>query len=250
MGGRVAGKRALVWGGGTGIGLACARAIAAEGGAVLIAGRRQEVLSRAAADLGVFWEAGDATDPVAVAAVTAAAIDRLGGLDTLVVSAGAGGVTATGSTDPGRFQSILDQNLRPPFLTAQAALPALRAAGQGAVIVISSIYGLVGQRERVAYCTAKAGVIGMVRAMALDLAAEGIRVNAICPGFVETELALAVAAEAPDPAAALRDRRGMHPIPRSGRPEEIGALAVYLASDAAAFTTGQAIAVDGGYTAR
>jgi NAD(P)-dependent dehydrogenase (short-subunit alcohol dehydrogenase family) len=92
--------------------------------------------------------------------------------------------------------------------------------------------------------------MGMVRAMALDFADQGIRVNAICPGFVETELALQITGQEPDPAAALHTRRAAHPIPRGGQPEEIGAAAAYLASDASAFMTGQALVLDGGYTIR
>jgi NAD(P)-dependent dehydrogenase (short-subunit alcohol dehydrogenase family) len=93
-------------------------------------------------------------------------------------------------------------------------------------------------------------VVGLVRSAALDLATKNVRVNALCPGFVETELALEIASRAPDPAAALHQRRTMHPMPRSGLAEEIAEAAVYLASDRAAWTTGQAIAVDGGFTAR
>jgi NAD(P)-dependent dehydrogenase (short-subunit alcohol dehydrogenase family) len=124
------------------------------------------------------------------------------------------------------------------------------AAGAGSVIAISSTYGLVGHRERVAYCGAKAGVNGMVKAMALDFADKGIRVNAICPGFVETPLSVEVANLEPDPEAALRAKRLMHAIPRAGRLEEMGEFAVYLASDLSAFMTGQAVAIDGGYSAR
>jgi NAD(P)-dependent dehydrogenase (short-subunit alcohol dehydrogenase family) len=102
----------------------------------------------------------------------------------------------------------------------------------------------------VAYCAAKAGVIGMAKAMAMDFADKGVRANAICPGFVETELALKVASLDPDPVGMLKARRSMHAIPRSGTLPEMGELAVYLASDLAAFVTGQAIAIDGGYTAR
>ena len=123
-------------------------------------------------------------------------------------------------------------------------------AGSAFVIAIASMYGLVGQYERVAYCTAKHGQIGMVRAMALNFADKGVRVNAIAPGFIETELSRQIASQEPDPEAAMRARRAMHAIPRAGQPEEIGEAAAYLASDAAAFMTGQCLTLDGGYTAR
>ena len=254
MTGRVAGKRCLVYGGGTGIGLACAGALLREGGSVLISGRREAVLQQARADLAslgqVGLEAGDATSAADVQRVTGAAVEFMGGLDTLVISAGAGGRTSIVDADPEEFQRIMDNTLRPVFLAVRYAADHLVAAGQASVIAISSTYGLVGHKDRVAYCGAKAGVNGMVKAMALDFADKGVRVNAICPGFVETPLSIEVANLEPDPEAALNAKRRMHPIPRAGRLEEMGELAVYLASDLSAFMTGQAIAIDGGYSTR
>jgi NAD(P)-dependent dehydrogenase (short-subunit alcohol dehydrogenase family) len=254
MNGRLQGKRALIYGGGTGIGFACAEAMAREGASLFISSRRAPVLTDAAASLSsitkVGFEAGDASLIEDVQRVTAAADLFMGGIDTVVVSAGAGGRTPVFDTEPGEFQRIIDNTLRPAFLTVRYSCPLLVAAGKASVIIVSSMYGLVGQRERLAYCSAKAGVIGMVKAMALDFAEHGVRVNAICPGFVETPLSIEVANLEPDPEATLRAKRLMHPIPRAGALEEIGGLAVYLASDVSAFMTGQAIAIDGGYTVR
>ncbi len=254
MGERLKGKHALIYGGGTGIGFACAEATTGEGASVFISSRRERVLREAAAKLTNRGKAdfvpSDATSAADVQRVTAAAATSMGGIDTVVISAGAGGRTPIFDTDPEEFQRIIDHTLRPAFLAVRYAAEYLLAARAGSVIVISSMYGLVGQRERVAYCGAKAGVIGMVRAMALDFADKGVRVNAICPGFVETPLAIEVAHLEPDPVAALQAKRLMHAIPRAGRLEEMGELAVYLASDLSAFMTGQAIAVDGGYTVR
>jgi NAD(P)-dependent dehydrogenase (short-subunit alcohol dehydrogenase family) len=254
MSGRVAGKKALLFGGGTGIGLACAQALAKEGAAVFISSRRETVLKEAASGLGNFGRAGyavgDATSAADVQRVTAAAAAFMGGIDTLVISAGAGGRTPIFDTEPDEFQRIVDNTLRPIFLGVRYASPHLLAAGKASVIVISSMYGLVGQRERVAYCGAKAGANGMVKSMALDFADKGVRVNAICPGFVETPLALEVVNLEPDPQAALNAKRLMHPMPRGGTLEEMGELAVYLASELSGFMTGQAIAIDGGYTTR
>jgi NAD(P)-dependent dehydrogenase (short-subunit alcohol dehydrogenase family) len=222
-----------------------------EGAKVFLSGRRADVLQGAVERLdGAGYEAGDASSQPDVERVTAAADAFLGGIDTIVVSAGAAGRTPIFDTEVAEFQRIMDNTLLPAFLAVRYASPQLLAAGTGSVIVISSMYGLVGQRERVAYCGAKAGVIGMVRAMALDFAEHGVRVNAMCPGFVETALAIEVANLEPDPEATLRAKRLMHAIPRAGRLEEVGELAVYLASDLSAFITGQAIAMDGGYTAR
>jgi NAD(P)-dependent dehydrogenase (short-subunit alcohol dehydrogenase family) len=251
MGDRVKGKKCLVYGGGTGIGLACAEALAGEGAAVFISGRREGVLKAAAAKLGkAGYAAGDATSVADVQRITASAAEFMGGLDTIVISAGAGGRTSIFDAEPDEFQRIIDINMRPVFLAVRYGIPHLVAAKAASVIAISSMYGLVGQRERVAYCGAKAGVNGMVMSMALDLAEKGVRVNAICPGFVETPLSLEVAKAEPDPEAAMRAKRMMHPIPRPGKLEEMGELAVYLASDLSAFMTGQAIAIDGGYSIR
>ena len=254
MAGRLQGKRALIYGGATGIGLACAEAMVAEGALVFISSRRAEVLREATSKLTAHgkagFEPGDATSVEDVQRVTTAARVFMGGIDTIVVSAGAGGRTSIFDTEPAEFQRIVDHTLRPAFLTVRYASRDLVAAGKGSVIIISSMLGLVGQRERLAYCGAKAGVIGMVKAMALDFADKGVRVNAMCPGFVETPLALEVTRQEPDPEAALRAKRLMHAIPRAGTLREMGELAVYLACDLSAFVTGQAIAIDGGYTIR
>ena len=254
MAGRVVGKKCLIYGGGTGIGLACATALAKEGAAVFVSGRREEVLKTAVAALAKFckagYAAGDATSSSDVQRVTAAAAAFMDGIDTLVISAGAGGKTPIFDTDPDEFQRIMDNTLRPVFLATRYASQHLLDSGAASVIAISSTYGLVGVRERVAYCGAKAGVNGMVKAMALDFAEKGVRVNAICPGFVETPLSLEVANLEPDPEATLRAKRLMHAIPRAGTLEEMGELAVYLASDLSAFMTGQAVAIDGAYSSR
>ncbi|MEO6609615.1 MAG: SDR family oxidoreductase [Aestuariivirga sp.] len=254
MGERLKGKKCLVYGGGTGIGLACAEAIAGEGADVFISGRREGVLQSAAAQLMKYgnagYAAGDATSVADVKRITASAADFMGGLDTVVISAGAGGKTSMFDAEPEEFQRIIDCNMRPLFLAVRYAIPHLVEAKAASVIAISSMYGLVGQRERVAYCGAKAGVNGMVMSMALDLADKGVRVNSICPGFVETPLAREVVKVEADPEAALNAKRLMHPIQRAGTLAEMGELAVYLASDLSAFMTGQAIAIDGGYTTR
>jgi NAD(P)-dependent dehydrogenase (short-subunit alcohol dehydrogenase family) len=254
MAGRLAHKRALLYGGGTGIGFAIAEAMAQEGASVFLSGRRPHVLGDAAAQLQKIgrasWAAGDATNVEDVQRVTAEADAFLGGIDTLVVSAGAAGRTSIFDADPQEFQRIMDHTLRPAFLSVRYACPHLLAATSASVIIISSTYGLVGHAERVAYCGSKAGVIGMVKAMALDFATRGVRVNAICPGYVETPLSVEVAQAEADPEAALNAKRLMHPIPRAGKLEEIAELAVYLAGEKSAFMTGQAIAIDGGYSSR
>jgi 3-hydroxybutyrate dehydrogenase len=254
MSASLAGKKALIYGGGTGIGLACATALAQEGASVFISGRRENVLRDAVVGLQAIgragFAAGDATDEDDVERVTAAAAGFMGGIDTIVVSAGAGGRTPIFDTPLAEYRRIIDHSLLPPFLAMRCASNHLLAAGKASVIVISSTFGLVGRAERAGYCAGKAGVIGLVKAAALDFAEKGVRVNAMCPGFVETPLTLEVAALEPDPAAAQEAKRRMHPIPRPGNLDEMGAMAVYLASDLAAFVTGQALAIDGGYSIR
>ena len=126
----------------------------------------------------------------------------------------------------------------------------MRRAGGGSIVNMSSVYGLVGQTRRAAYAASKGGVTLLTRAMALDHAKENIRINCICPSLVETEIARALFAAAPDPAAARRERLASVPMGRAGTPEEIAALAVYLASDESAWVTGAAYSIDGGQTAQ
>jgi NAD(P)-dependent dehydrogenase (short-subunit alcohol dehydrogenase family) len=254
VGNRLAGKKALIYGGGTGIGLACADAMAREGAAVFISSRREQVLRDAVQGLKAHgrasYAAGDATIAADVQRVTGEAARFMGGIDTILVSAGAGGRTPIFDTPVEEFQRIVDHSLLPPFLAMRFGADHLLAARKASVIVISSMYGLVGQKERAGYCAGKHGVIGLVKSAALDFAEKGVRVNAICPGFIETSLSLEVVKLEADPEAVLEAKRRMHAIPRPGKLEEVGELAVYLASDLAAFMTGQAIAIDGGYSTR
>jgi NAD(P)-dependent dehydrogenase (short-subunit alcohol dehydrogenase family) len=251
---RLQGKRALIYGGGTGIGFGIAQAMAHEGASVFLSSRRRHVLETATERLSQItragFEAGDATVVEDVKRVTAAASTFMNGIDTVVVSAGAGGRTTIFDAEPEEFQRIVDHTLRPSFLAVRYGCDALLEAGEASVIIIASTFGLVGVRERVAYCAAKAGVIGMVKAMALDFATRGVRVNAICPGYVVTPLTIEMAQKEPDPEGVLRQRSLMHPVGRAGNPDEMGGLAVYLASDSASFVTGQAIAIDGGYSSQ
>ena len=251
---RLAGKRALIYGGGTGIGFACAEAMAREGAAVFLSGRRETVLREAAEKLAPMGKAGfaaaDATVTEDVQRVTAAAVDFMGGLDTIVVSAGAAGRTPIFDTPVEEFKRITDHSLLPPFLAMRFGAEHLLQAESGSVIVISSMFGLTGQKERVGYCSGKWGVIGLVKAAAMDFADKGVRVNAICPGFIETPLSIETAKLEPNWEEVVAFKRKMHPIPRPGKLEEVGELAVDLANERSAFMTGQAIAIDGGFTTR
>jgi len=247
---RLSGKRVLIFGGATGLGYACAEAVLHQGAEVFLSGRREDKLQKAASDLGRpgACAAGDATNEADVGRVTQAAAKAMGGLDTIIVSSGASGITTIADAALADVRNILDTNLLPLFLTTQAALPHLREAGNGSVIAIASTSGVTGMAGRLAYCASKAGVIGMVKAIALDLAAEGIQVNAISPSLVLTDLSREIIGREADPQAALRRREAQHPMGRLGRPEEVAAMAVHLASDESGWTTGQNFVIDGGFT--
>jgi NAD(P)-dependent dehydrogenase (short-subunit alcohol dehydrogenase family) len=196
------------------------------------------------------FAAGDATVTEDVQRVTAAAVDFMGGLDTIVVSAGAAGRTPIFDTPVEEYKRIVDHSLMPPFLAMRFGAEHLLKAGSGSVIIVSSMFGLTGQKERVGYCSGKWGVIGLAKAAAMDFADKGVRVNAICPGFIETPLSIETAKLEPNWEEIIAFKRKMHPIPRPGKLEEVGELAVYLANDLSAFMTGQAIAIDGGFSTR
>jgi len=236
--------RALVVGGGTGLGLGAAQALARRGFSTFITGRRADVLERAAAPIGAGFLAGDATDAATAARITAAAVAAMGGLDTLVVSAGTTAIGSIATATESDFLRVLHVNLLPSFHFTQAALPHMQAGGT--IVAIASVAASVPHAERVAYCTSKSALVGMVRQMALDLAPRRIRVNAVSPSLVLTELTEGVIARESDPAAVLSARTRQHPIGRLGTAEEVGEAVAWLASAAGSWVTGQDIVLDGG----
>jgi NAD(P)-dependent dehydrogenase (short-subunit alcohol dehydrogenase family) len=251
---RLEGKKALILGGGTGLGRACAEAMVDEGAAVFISGRRVEKLQQVAGVVAsrggrAGYASGDATNEDEVKRVVAAAVKYMGGLDTLVASSGVSAIGSALTTTIEDFRRVIETNLLPLFLGAKHAAPHMTASGGGSIIAIASVTGVAGMRERLAYCASKGGVIAMVRAMALDLADKAIRVNAISPSLVMTELAQEILAREADPAAVLARRKAQHPLGRLGEPAEIAEVAVYLACDKAGWTTGQNFIIDGGMTA-
>ena len=149
-------------------------------------------------------------------------------------------------TTEANWDMMIDINLKGTFLVSRAALEFLRRVGGGSIINISSIYGIVGGKQRAAYAASKGGVAMLTRAMALDHAHENIRVNCICPSLVETEIAKQLFANAPNPEEARRQRVSMIPMGRAGTPQEIAHLAAYLASDESTWVTGAALPIDGG----
>jgi len=252
---RLAGKIAFITGAGTGIGRACALAFAREGAGVALAGRRLAPLEAVADEIrcdggNAIALPCDATVHADVERALSAAELHFDRLTCIVNNAGALLVASAENTSDEQWQHILAANLTSAFLVSRAALPALRRAGGGSIINMSSASsGIVSMKQRVAYSASKAGVIGLTHAMAMDHAAEGIRVNVICPAMVETEMVQDIYATHADPGAALRNRLTTIPQGRFGRPEDVAHLAVYLASDESSWMTGVALPLDGGLTA-
>ena len=252
---RLAGKIAFITGGGTGIGRACAVAFAREGAGVSLAGRRIEPLEAVAREVRMAGGQAhvttcDVTSRAQVEAALASAEQHFGRLTTIVNNAGALLVANAEGTSDEDWDRIIDANLKSAFLVSRAALAALRRARGGSIInMSSSSSGIVSMKQRVAYSSSKAGVIGLTHAMAMDHAEEGIRVNVICPAMVETEMVRELYTKQADPEAALRARRATIPMGRFGRSEDVAHLAVYLASDESSWMTGVALPLDGGLTA-
>lgn len=251
---RLAGKVTLITGAGTGIGRACALLFAREGARVALAGRRHETLEQVVGEIeGAGGEAAavvcDVTRSADVEKMIGAVVERFGRLDVLVNNAGAVLAANAEQTTEEQFDHLIAVNLKGTFLVSRAALSAMRQAGKGSIVNIGSILGIVGLRDRTAYCAAKGGVTSLTKAMALDHAAEGIRVNCICPSIVETELLAKAFSAHPDPQALRRQRVATIPLGRMGQPEDVARLALFLASDESSWITGAALPLDGGLTA-
>lgn len=251
---RLSDKVALITGGGTGIGRACAILFAKEGARVAVVGRRKPPLEAVVREIEAaggeaFAAICDVADCESAEAAVAAATERFGRLDSLVNNAGAVVVATVEQTSDEDWSRLLAVNLTGTFFISRAALPELRNAGGGSIINIGSILGLVSRKQRAAYSAAKAGVLGLTRAMALDHAHENIRVNCICPSIIETELGLQSMAKSPDPEAERKRRAAEIPLERLGKPEDVAQMAVFLASNESAWVTGAALPLDGGLTA-
>jgi len=250
---RLAGKVALITGGGTGIGRGTALAFAREGAKVAVAGRRMEKLQEVVSEIkaaggGAIAVACDVSHAVDAQNAIRKTVETFGKLDVLVNNAGVLHVSTIEEIPEDDWDRLIDANLKGPFLMCRAALPEFRKAGGGAIVNVGSVLGLVAMKKRAAYCASKGGVTLLTKAIAIDHGHENIRANCICPSIVETEL-VSQLFNTPDGDRVKRERLATIPLGRMGRPADIAELAVYLASDESSWLTGAAIPLDGGLTA-
>jgi len=243
------GKHAVVTGASRGIGLAIARRLVEEGARVTLMARDEAALQAAAAALGgeVAWQVVDVADQASVAGAFA----RAGVADILVNNAGQAASSAFLKTDAALWQRMLDVNLGGAYHCIQAALPAMLETGWGRIVNVASTAGLTGYRYVAAYCAAKHGLVGLTRALALELAHKGITVNAVCPGYTETDIvqdavANIVRKTGRSPEQARAELAAGNPQGRLVRPEEVAHAVAMLCAPEAAALNGQSIAVSGG----
>jgi NAD(P)-dependent dehydrogenase (short-subunit alcohol dehydrogenase family) len=247
-------KITLVTGAASGIGAAIAETFARAGAFVFVTDRDEKV-GRAVAAL-INTQGGnaefvllDVTREENCRQVGQTVVSSKGGLDILVNNAGIGHVGTMLQTTGADLDRLYAVNVRGVFNVTKIFLPEMLKRRSGCIINLASIGGVVGVRDRVAYCTTKFAVAGLTRSMALDHAKDGIRVNCICPGRVETPFVAARLAEYPDPEAARQEMSATQALGRMGKPEEIAAAALYLASDESGFVTGTEFIIDGGFSA-
>ncbi|MEV6271323.1 SDR family NAD(P)-dependent oxidoreductase [Kribbella sp. NPDC051936] len=244
---RFKGKVALITGAASGIGAATAHRIVAEGGEVIICDRNRAAAQELAADIGAQAFELDVTDLERTVEV----VSGLERVDVLVSAAGVDVCDTVPNTSPDEWRTILDVDLTGVYNSCRAVLPRFIAQGGGAIVTISSAIGTVGERNRSAYCAAKAGVENLTRAMALDHGRAGVRANCVAPGLIDTPLIRNGKVGGEDDPGAMRamvDRH--HALGRIGQPAEVAAAIAFLASDDASFVTGAVLPVDAGWTAQ
>jgi meso-butanediol dehydrogenase/(S,S)-butanediol dehydrogenase/diacetyl reductase len=250
--GRLQDRVAVITGAASGIGAACALRFAAEG--ARIAGldvadpsvAHRDAVEKAAP--GALWERVDVRDEASIERAIAAVLARFGRIDALVNAAGVSGYGTVDELSSEEWDRVVGINLKGTYLVSKHVVRAMKQRQAGSVVNLASIEGLEGMQSQAAYNASKGGVVLLTRNMAIDYGPLGIRVNCLCPGFIETPMT-AVLRSTPALQPILDQFIGMHMLKRSGRPEEVAACALFLCSDDASFVTGHALVVDGGMTA-
>jgi NAD(P)-dependent dehydrogenase (short-subunit alcohol dehydrogenase family) len=249
---RLEGKRAIVTGAGAGIGRAIALRMSQEGARVVVSDVDEESANEVASELenDSLVQRSDVTKEDEVEALVSRVVEEWGGLDVMVNNAGVGIAATTPETSEEDWDTVLDVCLKGTFLGMKYAIPAISDSGGGSVINMSSIAALVGLNDRAAYSAAKGGILSLTRAAAIDHIEEGVRVNCIAPGTVDTPWVARITAGYDDPQEAREKMKARQPHGRLVTPEEIAAMAAYLASEEAGSVVGACMVVDGGMTAR
>ena len=242
---RLDGKVAVITGGASGIGLASARRFAEAGARVAVVDQDEHAL--AAMPPGMMGLAGDVSDPDQVARCAARLAAELGPVQVLMTSAAISSGKTVEDTSPEEWDRVFRVNVTGTYLWMRAILPGMERGAS--IVTVASQLAQAGARANAAYVASKGAVISLTRTVALDVAPRGIRVNALLPGAIDTPLLARSFGRRADPDAAREASRTRHPLGRFGRPEEVAEAALYLASDASAFTTGVALPVDGGWLA-
>lgn len=252
---RLDGRVALITGASSGFGAAIAQLFAQAGAQLTLAARRAQRLAQVAASLGVSDERiaiapTDVTDEAQVRRMLDVTLDRFGRLDILVNSAGIIARTPVAEIARADWDRLLAVNLTGPFLSCKHALPHMIAQGDGRIVNIASYLGLfAGSGSTPAYNASKGGVVMLTRSIAVKHGPDGVRANAICPGFIKTELNRDIIDGAPDPAAKERAIASAYPLRRLGTPDDVAYAALYFASDASNWVTGECLLLEGGLTA-
>ena len=249
---RLEGKRAIVTGAGAGIGRAIALRMSQEGARVVVSDVDEESANEVASELenDSLVQRSDVTKEDEVEALVSRVVEEWGGLDVMVNNAGVGIAATTPETSEEDWDTVLDVCLKGTFLGMKYAIPAISDSGGGSVINMSSIAALVGLNDRAAYSAAKGGILSLTRAAAIDHIEEGVRVNCIAPGTVDTPWVARITAGYDDPQEAREKMKVRQPHGRLVTPDENAAMAAYLASEEAGSVVGACMVVDGGMTAR
>ena len=249
---RLEGKRAIVTGAGSGIGRAIALRLASEGASVVVSDVDQGAVETVASEIEgeTVVRKTDVTRSGEVEALVETAVEAWGGLDVMVNNAGVGVAGTATNTSEEDYEMVMDVCLRGTFLGMKYAIPAIRDSGGGSVINMSSVAALVGITDRAVYSAAKGAILAITRAAAIDHVGENVRVNCIAPGTVDTPWIGRITAGYDDPEEARANMQARQPHGRFVTPEEIAAMAAYLASDESASVIGACMIVDGGVTAR